>query len=66
MQTHRVSQVLSGQGHRAFAGHSDSQQAAWGQLGAMGVQLGHVHPQHRGDRGDTVGDRDFHAVLGRR
>lgn len=63
METHRVSEVLSGEGHGAFAGHGDGQQAARGQLWAVGIQLGHVHPQQRSDCGDTVGDRDFHAVL---
>lgn len=63
MKTHRVSEVLSGESHGAFTGHGDGQQAALGQLRAVGIQLGHVHPQHCGDCGDAVGDRDFHAVL---
>lgn len=67
MTAYNISKVRSRESHGAFASHGDCQQAARGQLRAVVIRQGHFHPQHCGHCGDTIGDRDLHAVLcGRR
>lgn len=63
MTAYNISQVRSRESHGAFASHGDCQQAARGQLRAVVIRQGHFHPQHCGHCGDTIGDRDLHAVL---